>query len=244
MHTDQFPPNNEVSPESLRLGHEPDVVKPSRILYVAAALVILFAFTYVVVTLIVKYTITPAKVTPGDPAQARYKQPQDQGALNKRLERISSTDPNAVVKQPRLEGLQALTHTDEKPYFRSSPPVDDTGKPLEQKVNAPQYHPEELRPDGHVAKELGLMDFHWKDKEKTRVAIPLNEAIKLLAEGSHEKDDKAPARALYLKYLKSDNKVDLKKINAGRPTASTPTGTLPTLVEGKHDHDHPKEPKH
>ena len=84
-----------------------------------------------------------------------------------------------------------------------------------------------------------------KDKDKNRVTIPLSEAFKLAAEGSHEKEGSdSAARSLYQKWFKSDNKVQLPKYGASGSTASNPHwfGMISGDVKG-HDEREPSKDK-
>jgi len=193
MHTD-LPPNKDVNPESLKLGHEPDVVDARTILYVPIAIVITFAITFGVVSWIISNTRITDEPRPGNPLAAeRFRKPVDQPMLNKRLGTMSSTDPAATVKAPRLEGLTQMT-TENVPYLQSSPPTKEG--------NSPQYYPEAMRPDSSHSKDLGLQDYAWKEKKDSTVRVPIADVMKLLVAGADGKDKEA--EAIYKKTLKYD----------------------------------------
>jgi len=211
MHTEHdAPPNSDVNPEALKQGYEPDNINVRTILYVPVAIVITFVLAYGVVTLIID-SLREGHKAPGDnfPAVARNDAP-----LNKRLDRISSTDPKAEVKQPRLEGADELT-TKVPPYVQSSVPTKE-----DKKGNSPHYHPEDLRTTSEHAKALGLQDYGWKEKSKDIVHIPILEALKILGQGANDKDP--AAKKLFETVLKYEDKVNVEAFRANQPTPSNP----------------------
>jgi hypothetical protein len=213
-------------PESVRAGHEPDWFDARGVVYVPILVVVSAAATYGLVTLMFNYF---------DPGTADTRGANPRAAManavpyNERVRDISSQDPAAEVKQPRLEAMRAVEkkHPDEPLYYRSMRPTD-TGNP-------PEVRPEDLRPENFVDWTTGekpLVDYKWVNKDKGVARIPVGEAIKILAT-----QKKLPAKA-------------------GRPAGGT--GQSPTLANGgqgdaapaakdepkKDDHDHKKdEPK-
>jgi hypothetical protein len=127
------------------LGYEPDTFSVKTILAVPVAVLITAAIAFTVTWLLFANIFDP-KIEYAKPeipeAAAR-----DAAALNDRLGRISSTDPNAEVQQPRLEGL------DERKVFRPDPnsgytltPEMTTTEPLKER-NSPRVHADDLRPE-------------------------------------------------------------------------------------------------
>jgi hypothetical protein len=227
MHTEHDAPNTDVNPESIKAGHEADVVHVRTILYVPVALVITFALCYGVVTLIVNYMRSPSRNPAGTSLAANYNRTAvQQDELNKQLDRISSTDPKADVRAPRLEGLDTLS-SKVAPYVESSVPTKEG--------NSPHYHPEDLRAGSKKAdgsyRWPELQEYSWKDKEKSLVRIPIGEALKILGEGAQDKDSEA--KKLYQKVLKYEDKVNPDSIRANEPKPSNPFWGIKTSTEPK-----------
>lgn len=167
MHTEHDAPNRDVNPESLKQGYEPDKINVRLILYVPVAIFFTFVLAYVVVTVIID-NLREGHKTPGEnlPATAR-----NEAAMNDQLSRISSTNPKADVRQPRLEGLNELIKDGQS--VQSNVPTKEG--------NSVQYHPEDLRPSAERWKIL--QEYGWRDKSKDIVRIPIMEAIKVLMHG-------------------------------------------------------------
>lgn len=83
------------------------------------------------------------------PGERRNREPLNQ--------RLAETPP------PRLEGLDRLQG--EPPWFRSSLPTAEG--------NAPEYHPEDLRPD----RQPWLQGYGWVDRDRGVVRIPISRAM-------------------------------------------------------------------
>jgi len=215
-----------VNPESIKLGHEPDRINAKTILYVPIALVVTFAMTYTVVSLIINNTRITAEPRPGNPQAAeRNRTPKDQPGLNKRLASISSTDPNAAVKAPRLEGLTQMT-TLNAPYLQSSQPTKEG--------NSPQYYPEAMRATSALAKEKGLQSYAWVEKKESVVRVPVAEVMKLLIAGADDKN--VEANKLYMKTLKFEDKVKPTDRSGGQGTGGNPhQGSMPAPTGKKTD---------
>jgi len=216
MHTDHDAPNSDVNPESIKQGHEPDTVNISTILYVPVAVVIACLMAFVVVYVIVTTLRAPS---PDSKLPAVV---YNDVKVNEGLSRI---------KDPRLEGLEELKPTNQPVYVQSSQPTKEG--------NSPAYHVDDMWPWSRRGFELGMQSYHWQDKGKDTVRIPIMEAIKILGEGAKEKGADVAARKLYEKELKSDNKIDLEKYRNNRPTASNPQlGSYPPAAvdskEGGH----------
>jgi hypothetical protein len=171
-------------PESVRAGHEPDWFDARGVIYIPILVVIAAALTYGMVTLMFSY-FAPGQV---DPAGANPQTVADQGKpYNDRVAKINSQDPDAPVKQPRLEAMRTVEkkHPDEPIYYRSMK-GPEAGNP-------PELRPEDLRPENFIDWNTGekpLAQYKWVDQGKGVARIPVNEAIKILAT-----QKKLPARA-------------------------------------------------
>jgi hypothetical protein len=95
---------------------------------------------------------------------------RSQEPLRDRLKRISSTDPNAEIPQPLLEGARQLQGND-PPWFRSRLPAAEG--------NSPEYHPEDLRADRWP--QLNGKGPEWVDQQKGLARIPIERAMELAA---------------------------------------------------------------
>ena len=210
MHTNHDEaPNSDVNPVSLKQGHEPDRIDVKPILYVGAVLLVTFIVTYTTVTMIVNSLRATSTETPNNPIAAK----RSESPLKDRVNRISSSDPRAEVKQPRLEGAERLKGEDPA-WVRSTERTEDG--------NSPHYHPEDLRPSSDLGKKLGLQDYAWADKEKSVVRLPIEQAIKLLSAGSKAEDAGSDAKKLYLKVLKFEDKVKPEDLRKLQPTQANP----------------------
>lgn len=224
MHTDhESPPNSDVNPESIKQGYETDRLNVRTILYVPIALVFTFGLAYLVVTLIIENTrLGPKEKSRNPMAAARNEVP-----IKDRLNRMSSSDPSAESKQPRLEGALRL-EGDGPPYVRSTDPLKEG--------NSRQFHPEEMRPNSSYAKELGLQDYTKDPKDKEKVLrIPIEEAIKL-----------ALANANYLKSQTEGGKkdgqpVELRDLRGETPTTSNPQLGIPLAKPTLKNEHEPKK---
>ena len=136
-HFDPHAPENvTINPVALKQGHEPDTVNLRAVLYVPIALVVTFIITYVVVTIVVH----EARSSPGEPSMNVQAAKRGKAPIEERLGRISSSDPKAEHKQPRLEGAQQFQFDpsvapNDPAYMRSRLPAEDG--------NSPHYHPED-----------------------------------------------------------------------------------------------------
>lgn len=217
-----------VNPEALQRGHEEDKVDVKSIIYVPLALVATFILAYVVVTLIVNYVRSPSKEAPvNQAAAARNAEP-----MNRRFERIDSTDASAQVKQPRLEGLQRV-EGDTEAHWRSPVPTEDR--------NPEWFHPEDMRLTSEHARKLGLHRYSWVGNDKNTVQIPVSEAMRAVISA---KDPKNPSLA-YLPV--SSNPLPREELKSNfKPSnphyGATAGGHTPDHKDHKGEKE-PKEPK-
>ncbi|HVK15375.1 MAG TPA: hypothetical protein VM533_00410 [Fimbriiglobus sp.] len=180
---------------SVRAGHEPDRFQVRSILYVPAAVVAVLVVAYLLVTWLFAMTMSGQ-----DAAVARAKRENPQATAmntadwNARIGQVSSTRPEPPpgeqatgTAQPRREGLyQTLNKTDgteDPPHYRSKL-ADPAGN------NPRDLRPEDLRPENYVGffldpvrGEKVLAQYGWADEGKKIARVPINDAIKMVAEG-------------------------------------------------------------
>lgn len=149
----------------LGVGHEPDTFNVKPIITVP----IFITFVMVAAFLITSSFFVYYKA---------FDRPQGT-PLNQRLSRISSSDNNAEVKQPRLEWAYVTDSQRngqvDNSSLRSVRPAEDG--------NSPMIRPEDLRPDNYVdpiTKQKVLRDYGWANKEKSVARIPIAMAMKLM----------------------------------------------------------------
>jgi hypothetical protein len=215
-------PNAEVNPVALKQGHEPDTINLRAILYVPVVLVICFIITYFIVTRIIDVVRAPAP-RPSNLA-ARHNEPP----LNRRIARISSDDPKAEYKQPRLEAFKQVDSDDHLPFVRSYDPIGDT--------NPPQYHAEDMRLTSQHAKDLGLQDYKWVDEKNGIVRLPVEKAMELVLKAKNPKDASK-------KYIKTAD-VELSQLRPASPNQSNPQFGGPTTEKPKDDLHHSPKGSH
>jgi hypothetical protein len=154
---------------SIKAGHEPDQFDARGLLMVPVLVVVVTGLAYVLVTSLFSW-FEPGQRTPGTNPQAVAESAK---GLNERINRISSTDPSAEVRQPRLE------------YVRNFPnsPTNNTY----------ELTPRDLYPNHFVDPMTGkrlLSEGEWLNKDKTVARIPVDEAIRQLAGKMPHKDGK------------------------------------------------------
>ena len=163
------------------IGHEPDTFNSKPILTVPVFIGGVMLFAFILVSIMFFYFRDV--VDTNDPGANPIAKAKEDRPINQRFASISSTDPKADVKQPRLEFLQEANRTrngskDQDPAFLRSVRPSEAG-------NSPQYRPEDLRPDNYVdpiTRQKVLRDYAWVSKDKGVARIPVNVAIKVLLE--------------------------------------------------------------
>lgn len=221
--------------QSIQAGHEPDQFRVRTVLYVPLLLVVsaLLAFAVVTVTF-----FNLVQKPDGDPAANREATALADRTLNARFARTSSTDPNAAVKQPRLEYLKQTEESgakDDPAYMRSKRPVEADGATWE-------LRPEDLRPGNYVDPTLHrkiLVETGWVDpQKKTTAHIPIAEAMAaVVANKKYLPVRKDPVRVA----ATTDGKAKLS--NAGRGGLATPVVvTVPVAAVKKDDKTKPPHP--
>jgi hypothetical protein len=216
-----------VNPEALQRGHEEDKVDVKSIIYVPLALVATFVLAYVVVSLVINNVRAPSTEKPANPMGAK----RNEAPLNERFERIDSSNPNAQVKQPRLEGLQRV-QSDDTPFWHSMSPTE-TG-------NSRWFHPEDMRITSDYCKKLGLESFAWVDHKDKIIRIPVTDALKIALSMKDPKNPGSSYLAISPKPIPRDELKDSSKPSNAHYGA---TGSSAHHGENKKEHD-PKTREH
>ena len=126
------------------MGYEPDTFSVKTILAVPIAVLITGVIAFVVTWLLFANIFDPRiQYEPPDYAEAAARNAEP---LNDRLARISSTDPNATVQQPRLEGMvqRKTSEPGQVGDLKLGPTIITTAPTKEG--NPPLYHADDLRP--------------------------------------------------------------------------------------------------
>ena len=213
-------------------GHEDDKFGVRAILYVPLLVVVVLTGAYLMVTVLVGYGYDSTYHTPQNNQRLTERNAED---INQRFERISSTDEDAPVKQPRLEYLNAVENEDQNTftapaYVRSKLPTADN--------NSPVYRPESLLPQNYVDPQTGrkvLAEYHELGGEEAgKAQIPIMKAIDLVVDQDLLPVSKNPVTV-------SLTTADTAKLSNGG------LGVVPAAADfGKKGHDHddkPVEPK-
>jgi hypothetical protein len=234
---------------SVRAGHEPDRFQVRSILYVPAAVVIVLVLAYLLVTWLFAMAMGGRDA---DLVRAKRENPlateQNTVDWDDRAGRISSTRPKplpveqpAGTAQPRREGIyQTLNKTDGRPdpeFHRSKLPDPEGNNPVD-------IRPEDLRPENYVGYvfdpvrgEKVLARYGWADEGKKLARVPINEAIRMVAEGKL----KLPVRKDPVK-LPETTAERARMSNSGR--GGKPPFPVPTAPSPNKDGDHKKDDKH
>jgi hypothetical protein len=206
-----------VNPAALRDKHEPDHVDVRGILLVPAVIVVVGFLCYIAVTLIFGNFLSIERERPKNANDLAAKRSQE--PLRDRLKRINSTDPNAEIPQPLLEGARQLQGND-PPWFRSRLPAAEG--------NSPEYHPEDLRADRWP--ELNGKAPEWVDQQKGLVRIPIERAMELAAKNKS-----------MLPVQEKTVDPNATTTAVGRPKASNSGRGIPGTPEAKKDQAAQKE---
>jgi hypothetical protein len=143
---------------------------------------------FLITTVLFERIFRPVRpvITPESPmAEVRSGAP-----INERFDRISSTNPNAEVLQPRLEGLQQRQNYGRDGKADAVTPEMITTQPKKD-GNPPRYHADDLRPD-----KVKAVSTETKDPQTGAVrSIPVDKAIELITDPKNAAWAKAlPAR--------------------------------------------------
>jgi hypothetical protein len=176
-------------PVAIKAGHEADAFDARGIVLVPFLVVGVAACAYILVTVLFGFFSPGAPMAGTNPAAAA----DNAKSFNERVSRISSSDPNAEVKHPRLEYIRSIetkregTGKDDPPFLRSFPSSAEN--------NTYELKPQDLYPESFVDPATGkriLADYEWISKDKVVARIPVDEAMKILAHGKlPHKDGKA-----------------------------------------------------
>jgi hypothetical protein len=162
-----------VSPEALRLRHEPDVFAVKPIMSIPFAVLVSFVIAFAVAAGVFAYMANRARQP--DPFAHPQGVARGSVSLNERLARISEKGATGVpseVDAPRLEPLKRLAGNDKPGTFQvTTQPELPTG-------NSPWFHPEELMPGRYGP----LNRAEYTDKDKKTARIPVGDAMKLVVE--------------------------------------------------------------
>jgi hypothetical protein len=209
-------------PTSVRAGHEPDQFGIKGVLYVPLAVVATLVVAYLLTTGIF-FNINKRAPYAADPNPQLIE--RNKVTLNESFARISSSDPKAESKQPRLEGLRQTGDEQDPAYMRSKLPLAEG--------NSPEMRPEDLRAENYVdplTKQKILVEYGWADQGKRVARVPIGEAIKTLSAGK-----KLPTRkdAVRLNDT-SDERAKLSNAGRGGPTQGQGMPVPTTPAAPKH----------
>ena len=214
-HETEAPGANE---QAVRAGHEADRFDVRGILYVPAFVVAVLGIAYLLVSGIFFNIKDPAP----DPAANPIATQMNQADLNDRFGRISSSEPQAPVRQPRLEGLKKVLDEDDPPHMRSQLPAPQG--------NSPEIYPHDLRAENYTDPASGrkiLVEYGWADQAKGLATIPVDVAMDQIVK-------KLPVRKDAVKVDgTSVNRAKYTNSGRGGPSGSgIPAPTVPPA--GKH----------
>ena len=169
---DTHPPG--ATAQSVEAGHEPDRFNVKPILYIPALVAVTVLVAFGVITAIFATVVGDAEPDANTSAQSAAIASQP---LDDRMARISSSDPNAPVNQPRLEYMKQVANTPgDPPYYRSKLPVKRDGQTYE-------IYPQDLRPGDFIDPTLHrkiLIETGYVDKDKGIAFVPIADAMAML----------------------------------------------------------------
>jgi hypothetical protein len=209
------------------LAYEPDKFAVKTILAVPAAVIATGILAFVTTWILFSNIFDPQINNP-EP-ENEMAAAKNSAALDDRLKRISSDDPNAEVMQPRLEGMQRT-----KVYKQDgSPDVTaemTTTQPLKE-GNPPRLHAEDLRPE-----KIPQLSTYAEDKAAGTTRVPVDKAIEIAIVG------KLLPHAQGALPLSIEPGADRpKESNGGHGRTPGPTPTAPKKEPDKKEPDK-KEP--
>jgi hypothetical protein len=154
--------------------YEPDKFPVKTILVVPAVVIATIFVVYVITDVIFGAFFAPKTHVPSPEVPAGAA--QNAAPLNDRFARMSSTDPNAEVQQPRLEGIQVRQNYGKDGNPNAITPEMISTQPTKEK-NSPRYHAEDLRPERVPATSTPA-----KDPQTGTLRIPVDKAIELVTD--------------------------------------------------------------
>ena len=201
--------------ESVQAGHEPDRFNARAILYVPLLIVVTVIVGFAIVTTLFATIVRKAEPTAStDPQAAAI------GTLpiNERFARISSTDANAAVAQPRLEYFKQVESSPTDPtHYRSKRPIEYPGATYE-------IRPEDLRPQNFIDPTRHrkiLVETGYADKDKKIASIPIADAMELILKAHKlpiRKPDAAKDKGNLAYTNVNDGKAKLSNSGRGGPS--------------------------
>lgn len=227
---DTHPPG--ATAESVQAGHEPDRFNARAILYVPLLIVVTVIVGFAIVTTLFATIVRKAEPNANTDVQAAAI-----GTLpiNERFARISSTDANAAVAQPRLEYFKQVENTTSDPttHYRSKRPVEAAGATYE-------IRPEDLRPQNFIDPTRHrkiLIETGYVDRDKKIASIPIADAMTMLIAGHKLPSRKGGQNELDKGMLANTTPSDLRaKIsNSGRGGPSMPIAVKPEVKPAAHE---------
>jgi hypothetical protein len=207
---------------SIQAGHEPDKFRAKGILYVPMFVVGTVLFAFAVITSIFAFGVKKAEPDANSNTAVVEAQAKP---FSERIAKISSSDKNAAVAQPRLEYFKAVeTAPNDPAQMRSKRPVDVPGGTYE-------IRPEDLRAENFIDPTFRrkiLIERRVVDADKKLVAIPIEDAMNLLVSKHLLPVSKNPIT------VATTNAEKAKPSNGGRGGPSMPTSAPAPKVEAKH----------
>ncbi|MEZ6143786.1 MAG: hypothetical protein R3B84_24740 [Zavarzinella sp.] len=153
-----------------KMPYEPDKFDSKPILAVPIVVIITGIIGFAITSILFANVFGP---DPLEPAQNQMAAERNSAPLNDRMERISSTDPNATVKQPRLEGFRLSTEN----------ATVTSGTEIKPSKNSRYVTPWELLPQNYKsdrsATQPDLMTF--QPLEGGKYKLPIDKVLELLA---------------------------------------------------------------
>jgi hypothetical protein len=138
------------------LGYEPDQFDVRTILAVPAVVAVTGVLAFGITWLLFSNIFDPKINNP--PAEVPQAAERNAAPLNDRFARISSTDPNAEVQQPRLEGLQKTVRYKPDPKSDYELSAEMTTMQPTKEGNPPRVHADDLRPEKYPELTTGKTD--------------------------------------------------------------------------------------
>jgi hypothetical protein len=214
------------------LGYEPDKFAVKTILVVPVAVLATMFVVFVITTLIFGNIFAPKAtvIKPESEAGAA----ENGAPLNERLSRTSSSDPNARVLQPRLEGMQQkqVYYKDGNPENKDPSNVITSEMIPTQptaKGNPPRFHADDLRPENVAATAKGSTD----PQTGAVRSIPVGQAIGLAGDPKNAEWARALPSREGAPELDLDAQWDRpKESNGGVTRRPAPAPPTPPKKEG------------
>ncbi|HEX3151876.1 MAG TPA: hypothetical protein VHR66_27640 [Gemmataceae bacterium] len=222
------------------LAYEPDTFAVKTILAVPVAVIITGVLAFVITSLIFSNIFAPSAydVPPTVPAAAA----ENAAPLNDRLARMSSSDANAPIQQPRLE---AMNRKQEYPGgMWGSVRGEWITTQATKDGNSPHYHSDDLRTDRFPATATFA-----KDPATGLIRVPVDKAIAMAADPTNADWTKALPSSAGAIRLDADPRFGWdrpKESNGGNarlPAETKPAEPKKGVEEPKKDEPKKDEPK-